>query len=33
MVAGDVLWTPPADIVRPRRVGDFLRFLARHRAA
>jgi acetoacetyl-CoA synthetase len=31
MAAGDVLWTPPADIRQTSRVGDYLRWLERER--
>ncbi|MCF0094049.1 acetoacetate--CoA ligase [Micromonospora sp. MH99] len=28
---GDVLWTPPADVLERSRIGDYLRWLAEHR--
>ncbi len=31
MTAGEVLWTPPADVRDRTRIGDFLRWLAEHR--
>ncbi len=31
MTAGEVLWTPPADVRDRTRIGDFLRWLGEHR--